>query len=108
MELKQNIELNLLLSLYGNLLNQNQQNIMKHYFVYDTSMSEIAQEFGITRQAVSDLVKRVEKLLYSYESKLHLMQKYNKSTALLDALLQNQYDEKTKQKLLQLQQVLED
>lgn len=108
MELNQSVKINLLLSLYGNLLNKNQQTIMQRYFVYDTSMSEIAEEFGITRQAVSDLIKRVEKLLFAYEEKLQLMQKYNKSNQIIEELLLQETNNKTKSKLLQLQQILED
>ena len=41
----------------------------------DMSLSEIAQEAGISRQGVHDLIKRCDKTLEDYESRLHLMGK---------------------------------
>ena len=40
------------------------------------SLSEIAEEFGVTKQAVSDGLKKSEKALYRYEEKLGLVQRW--------------------------------
>ena len=42
----------------------------------DYSLSEVAEERGISRQGVHDLVKRCNKILQDYESKLHLVEKF--------------------------------
>ena len=42
----------------------------------DYSLSEVAQEQGISRQGVHDLVKRCNRILQDYESKLHLVEKF--------------------------------
>ena len=42
----------------------------------DFSLSEIAEEKGISRQGVHDLVKRCQKTLEGYEKKLHLVEKF--------------------------------
>ena len=40
------------------------------------SLSEIADEFGISRQGVHDAVKKAEKALHDYENKLGLVKKF--------------------------------
>jgi predicted DNA-binding protein YlxM (UPF0122 family) len=42
----------------------------------DLSLGEIAEEYGVSRQAVYDNIKRTEKLLETYEKKLHLYSNY--------------------------------
>ncbi len=42
----------------------------------DYSFSEVAEEQGISRQGVHDLIKRCNKILQEYESKLHLVEKF--------------------------------
>ena len=66
----------LLYDFYGALLNEHQRNIYEA-FVYDNmSLSEIAEEQGITRQGVHDLIKRCDKSLTEYEDKLHLVDRF--------------------------------
>ena len=49
----------------------------------DMSLSEIAQEEGISRQGVHDLVKRCDKILTGYEEKLRLVEKFQKTKELV-------------------------
>ena len=49
---------------------------MEMFYADDLSLSEIAQEYGISRQAVYDILKRTEKILEGYESKLRLVDKF--------------------------------
>lgn len=44
----------------------------------DLSLSEIADEQGISRQGVHDLIRRCDKILADYETKLHLVEKFSK------------------------------
>lgn len=69
-------EQNLLYDFYGELLTQHQQNIYEDAVYNDMSLSEIAQEQGISRQGVHDLIKRCDKILLGYESKLHLVERF--------------------------------
>ena len=61
---------------YGVLLNEHQRQIYEESVFNDLSLGEIAAEEGISRQGVSDMIKRVEKKLAAYEAKLHLVEKF--------------------------------
>ena len=61
-----------LLSFYGSLLTENQQQISRLYAEEDFSLSEIAEQFGVSRQSVYDTVSRTEKQLQDFEKKLGL------------------------------------
>ena len=69
-------EQNLLYDFYGELLTKHQQNIYEDAVYNDMSLGEIAEEQGISRQGVHDLIKRCDKILQDYESKLHLVEKF--------------------------------
>ncbi|BFH67959.1 MAG: putative DNA-binding protein [Paenibacillus dendritiformis] len=77
---------NMLFDFYEPLLTEKQQTFLKCYFQDDFSLGEIAAEFGISRQAVYEHIKRAEQTLGSYESKLGLVAKYERRKQLLDAL----------------------
>lgn len=70
MELKKMLEISELLQIYGGLLTQRQQEVMKLYYDEDFSLGEIGEELEISRQAIHDTVKKSEKLLYGYEEAL--------------------------------------
>lgn len=70
------LQINLLLDFYGQLLTDKQQNILQLYYIDDLSLMEIAEQLGISRQAVYDTMKRTEKILYDYEEKLGLLTKF--------------------------------
>lgn len=72
----------LLYDFYGELLTEHQRHIYEEVVFNDLSLSEIAQEQGITRQGVHDLVKRCDKILEEYERKLHLIDKFQKTKKL--------------------------
>ena len=61
---------------YGELLNQHQRKVYEDFFFNDLSLSEIAEEEGISRQGVHDLVRRCTRALEEYENKLHLVEKF--------------------------------
>jgi hypothetical protein len=75
--LKKTIRMTMLFDFYGSLLTDKQQKIIKSYFYNDLSLSEIADNIGISRQGVYDHLKRSEKSLKEYENKLGLLSKYN-------------------------------
>ncbi|WP_075718664.1 YlxM family DNA-binding protein [Roseburia sp. 499] len=61
---------------YGELLTEHQRNIYEDFVLNDLSLSEIAEEAGISRQGVHDLVKRCDRILEGYEEKLHLLERF--------------------------------
>ncbi len=61
---------------YGELLTAHQREIYEDFVLNDLSLSEIAQEEGISRQGVHDLVRRCDKTLEGYEKKLHLLERF--------------------------------
>ena len=71
--IEKKMEVSMLYDYYQELLTKTQQNIIELYFNHDLSLSEIAEEVGISRQAVYDHIKRTEKLLFEYEEKLGLL-----------------------------------
>ena len=63
---------------YGELLNEHQRTIYEDFVLNDLSLGEIAEERGISRQGVHDLIKRCDKLLSGYEEKLHLLERFQR------------------------------
>ena len=69
------VEISMLCEIYGKLLTKKQLDIMDNYYNLDLSLSEIAENEGITRQAVRDIIKKGENKLFEFEEKLGIMKK---------------------------------
>ena len=69
----------LLYDFYGELLTEHQRSIYEDTVYNDMSLGEIAQEYGISRQGVHDLIKRCDKILQDYEDKLQLVNKFSRA-----------------------------
>ena len=80
------IRIGRLYDVYGSLLTVRQQKIMEQYFYDDLSLGEIAEELGVSRQAVHDNLQRARHILNDYESKLHLVAQYEQRGGLLSQL----------------------
>lgn len=79
----------LLYDFYGELLTEHQRSVYEDAVYNDMSLAEIAEQYGISRQGVHDLLKRCDKLLAGYEEKLQLVRKFTeakKTIAEIDAL----------------------
>ncbi len=74
--MKDKIAQGYLYDFYGELLNVHQRSIFEDFVINDLSLSEIAAEQGISRQAVHDVIRRSTKTLEGYEAKLHLIEKF--------------------------------
>ena len=72
------IERNLLFDFYGDLLTERQKSIYQDAVYGDLSLSELADDYGISRQGVHDLIKRCDKTLEDYEKKLKLIERFEK------------------------------
>lgn len=70
------VELSLLFDFYGEMLGEHKKKIFEDYVLNDLSLAEIAEEEGISRQGVHDIVKRCTKQLKEYETTLHLVEKF--------------------------------
>ena len=68
----ENLEIGLLLDLYGKLLTDKQFEVLDLYYNDDLSLAEIAEQYDISRQGVHDAIKRGEELLVGYEKTLGL------------------------------------
>lgn len=74
--LEERVYLSMLYDFYGALLKENNRRIFEAYIQEDYSISEIAEEMEISRQAVHDAVKRITKQLRGYEEKLGLLERF--------------------------------
>ncbi len=73
------VEQGLLYDFYGDLLTDHQRRIYEDVVLNDLSLSEIAEEEGISRQGVYDIVRRCDKMLSGYEEKLGLVRKFEET-----------------------------
>jgi len=80
------VEQGLLFDFYGELLTPHQKSIYEEAVSEDLSLSELAEEHGISRQGVHDLIKRCDKILLEYEEKLHLIEKFQKTKEIADQI----------------------
>lgn len=75
------VELTCLMDIYGPLLTGHRVEIMRLYCEEDLSFSEIAQQTGISRQAVADAVQKSAARLRKYEQALLMLSRHRKITA---------------------------
>ncbi|MEK4875177.1 putative DNA-binding protein [Bacillus sp. FSL W8-0102] len=106
--LEKTTRMNFLYDFYQSLLTPKQRNYMALYYLDDYSLGEIAEEYGISRQAVYDNIKRTEAMLEEYEEKLSLFKKFQMRTELFQQLKNAiSSDNHSKEQLLELVEQLE-
>ncbi len=108
---EQRIRLGRLYDIYGPLLTAKQQSCMELYFCDDLSLAEIAAGLEVSRQAVHDLIHRVEQLLERYEAKMKLLERDEKQRQLRQSAcrLLYEYTETHNEELLnRLKNLLQD
>ena len=89
------IKLGKLYDFYGELLTDHQKEIYEDLVYNDLSVSEIAQDHGISRQGAHDLIKRINNILSNYEKKLGLVSRFEnikQQVESLDKLTQEEKD----------------
>ncbi len=64
-----------LLDFYGEVLTERKKEVLDMYYNEDLSLAEIAEQIGISRQGVRDLIKKAEEEIFFLEEKLGLAQK---------------------------------
>ena len=100
--MEKNIKLSMLLEIYGNLLTLKQQDLLDLYYNQNLSLSEIADDAGITRQGVRKIIVDGEKRLLDYETKLHILDKKLTNNKIIEELIKETEDVKLKKKLEKL------
>ena len=76
--MEKKVEVSILCQIYGKLLTDKQYEFIDDYYNKDLSLSEIAENNNITRQAVRDVIKKGESKLFEFEEKLLIMKKMQK------------------------------
>ena len=85
--MEEKLEISILLECYGKLLTEKQYNMINDYYNKDLSLSEIAENENITRQAVRDIIKKGENKLFEYEEKLLFMKRMLKQEKQIQEIL---------------------
>ena len=81
-----NLEISLLLDFYGDMLTEKQREVIEYYYNDDHSLSEIADNEGITRQGVRDSIKRAEFQLLDMEERLGLARRFREMRSGLEQI----------------------
>lgn len=71
--MEKKLDISFLYEIYKELLTEKMRNIFEDYYYLDLSLREIGENRGISHQAVRDSIKKTEKQLLEYESKLRVM-----------------------------------
>ena len=85
--MEKNVQISMLCEIYGKLLTEKQLDIIENYYDKDLSLSEIAQNENITRQAVRDIIKKGENKLFELEEKLGIMKRMLKQEEQIAVIL---------------------
>jgi len=86
--MEKNVKISMLCSIYGKLLTEKQLAILEDYYDNDLSLSEIAENQNITRQAVRDIIKKGENKLYELEENILFMDKILKQEIIIKEIKQ--------------------
>lgn len=106
MELEKTLKMNQLFSFYGELLTSKQKQYMSDYYGEDYTLAEIADNYGVSRQAVYDSLRRTEDMLLDYENKLHLVKEFERRSEVLNSI--KEYLEKNYKEDEQLNKLIKD
>ncbi|PTK92125.1 putative DNA-binding protein [Staphylococcus gallinarum] len=104
-DLIKTIRMNYLFDFYQALLTKKQRNYLELFYLQDYSLSEIADTFDVSRQAVYDNIRRTGDLVEDYETKLGLYKNYELRQEIYEQMKLNVNDS---EKIKQYIQALED
>ena len=106
------VELNYLLDFYGPLLTEHRREVLRLYCEEDLSLSEIAEQLGITRQGAGDALNKGRRQLSDYEQKLGLAGRYRalgeQAKRCMDALRGVRVEGEDRQRIREAEAALED
>lgn len=84
--MEKNVEISMLCQYYGKALTEKQYELLNDYYNNDLSLSEIAENNNITRQAVRDIIKKSENKLYELENQISLMKSMKKQEKKIESI----------------------
>lgn len=85
-ELKKKEQVILLMDCYRELLTDKQKQYLSLYYEEDLSLSEIAEDLSVSKNAVFDNIKRSVMSLEKYESELHILENHRKRLNLINKI----------------------
>ena len=85
----QTYRMTMLYDFYGELLTERQKEFFDLYYNEDLSLSEIAENNGISRQGVRDVIVRAEAVMTEIEDKTGLVKRYQQMRGLLESINEN-------------------
>ncbi|HDJ4157831.1 TPA: putative DNA-binding protein [Staphylococcus aureus] len=88
-DLVKTLRMNYLFDFYQSLLTIKKRNYLELFYLEDYSLSEIADTFNVSRQAVYDNIRRTGDLVEDYEKKLELYQKFEQRREIYDEMKQH-------------------
>ncbi|UXT61620.1 putative DNA-binding protein [Staphylococcus aureus] len=88
-DLVKTLRMNYFFDFYQSLLTNKQRNYLELFYLEDYSLSEIADTFNVSRQAVYDNIRRTGDLVEDYEKKLELYQKFEQRREIYDEMKQH-------------------
>jgi predicted DNA-binding protein YlxM (UPF0122 family) len=105
-DLVKTLRMNYLFDFYQALLTEKQRNYLQLFYLEDYSLSEIADTFEVSRQAVYDNIRRTGDLVEDYETKLGLYKNFEQRKALYEEMKQHINDsEKVLEAIKTLEQI---
>ena len=75
----QTYRMSMLFDFYGDLLTERQKEFYDLYYNEDLSLAEIAENYGISRQGVRDVIVRAEAAMEDIEEKTHIIRRFNQN-----------------------------
>ncbi|PNZ67151.1 putative DNA-binding protein [Staphylococcus croceilyticus] len=87
-DLVKTLRMNYLFDFYQSLLTEKQRNYLELFYLKDYSLSEIAETFNVSRQAVYDNIRRTGDLVEDYETKLNLYEKFEQRRNIYEEMKQ--------------------
>lgn len=76
----------MLFDFYGDLLTERQREFYDLYYNEDLSLAEIAENYGISRQGVRDVIVRAEAAMTEIEDKTHIIRRFQQSKTAIAAI----------------------
>lgn len=73
-----------LYDVYQDLLTTKQKEYFESYYYDNYSITEISENFNVSRNAVHDQLKRTVQKLHDYEDKLHILKKQKQRQIIID------------------------
>ena len=83
----QTYRMTMLFDFYGELLTERQKEFFDLYYNEDLSLAEIAENAGISRQGVRDVIVRAEGVMQEVEDKTGLIRRFEAQRPHLDKII---------------------